>query len=122
MRTLHPRHAVAFVLTLVLLLAGFGRGLMALPDVAPGTIAGIVVSICHATPDGASGTDVPGVPSRHDCCDDGTLCASVALPVPAVLPAPAAIALAGVAGTVAASRPHLPQAHTPRLSQGPPIA
>lgn len=117
------RHALAALLTVVLALAGAGRGIAAAADVpiAPPSIAGFVFPICHAE----AADDKPANPGghlHHDCCDTCALCnvfinatpPTATLPEASVHDAPPAALKVWIA--------RVARARTPRQSQGPPAA
>lgn len=124
-RTSAPWRALALVLTLVMMIAGLGRGsaLAATIPVPALMIGDIVISICHPGGDmgGDTGDDPAGL-ARHACCNDCALGAPLILPHPPELSARAWIAWSADLSVPRPQRPALSRLRLPRLSQGPPSA
>jgi hypothetical protein len=117
------RRLPTILLTLILVLGGVGRGLIAAADASPATaIHGLVGPICHVHPTHGQALGSPADPARQGCCDDCALCSAVVLPEAPTLSEPAAFALTNEFSQQPSSELCLRTIRTPRLSQGPPLA
>ena len=118
------RQAIATFLVLILALGGIGSSLANAHDAHASfiVIGGVAVPICgRASTDKQDPAD-PGTPAQHDCCDHCLLCAAVILLAAPSASTPAPIARVAQLDAPAPLLPSLTRPHTPRQSQGPPIA
>lgn len=114
------RRGLVAILIITLTLAGLGRAMASVPEVAGlhDVIPGVHVPICHAG-------DVPADPSQppsHDCCDACALLAVAVMPAPQVLSLPAPVAHFAEHAQAIAWAPVIARLRDPRLSRGPPAA